>query len=83
MLTEGHQLILYHRRGYAGSTHSNSPLSIAQQAADCRDLMQHLGVKRAHIVGHSYGGAIALQLALDGADAVRGLTGVPRQTRAA
>jgi pimeloyl-ACP methyl ester carboxylesterase len=72
-LTERYQLILYHRRGFAGSTHPEGPLSIVQQAADCHALMQHLGVPRAHIVGHSYGGAIALQLALDAPEAVHSL----------
>src|SRR5512134_1761848 len=34
-LTQQYELILYHRRGFAGSTHPNSRLSIEQQAADC------------------------------------------------
>jgi pimeloyl-ACP methyl ester carboxylesterase len=73
VLTERYQLILYHRRGFAGSTHPDGPLSIVQQARDCRALMQHLGVQRAHVVGHSYGGVIALQLALDAPEAVHSL----------
>jgi pimeloyl-ACP methyl ester carboxylesterase len=73
VLTERYQLILYHRRGFAGSTHPDGPLSIVQQAADCRTFMRHLGVPCAHIVGHSYGGAIALQLALDAPEAVHSL----------
>jgi pimeloyl-ACP methyl ester carboxylesterase len=73
VLTERYQLILYHRRGFAGSTHPDGPLSIVQQAADCRAFMRHLGVQCAHIVGHSYGGAIALQLALDAPEAVHSL----------
>jgi pimeloyl-ACP methyl ester carboxylesterase len=35
--------------------------------------MNHLGVKCAHIVGHSYGGAIAVQLALNAPEAVQSL----------
>ena len=73
VLTERYQLILYHRRGFAGSTHPDGPLSIVQQARDCRALMQHLGVQRAHVVGHSYGGVIALQLALDAPEVVHSL----------
>jgi pimeloyl-ACP methyl ester carboxylesterase len=62
----GHyRLILYHRRGYAGSSRASGPVSVAQQAADCGALLRHLGVDRAHVVGHSYGGDVALQLALD------------------
>jgi pimeloyl-ACP methyl ester carboxylesterase len=60
-----YQLILYHRRGYAGSSRASEPVSVARQAADCRALLRHLGVERAHVVGHSYGGIVALQLALD------------------
>jgi pimeloyl-ACP methyl ester carboxylesterase len=60
-----YRLILYHRRGYAGSSHASKLVSVAQQAADCRALLHHLGVERAHVVGHSYGGDVALQLALD------------------
>jgi pimeloyl-ACP methyl ester carboxylesterase len=73
VLTERYQLALYHRRGFAGSTHPNGPLSIAQQAADCRAFMGHVGLQCAHIVGHSYGGAIALQLALDAPESVHSL----------
>ena len=64
-LTERYRFIHYHRRGYMGSTHAPNPVSIAEQVADCRALLGHLGVERAHVVGHSYGGAIALQLTLD------------------
>src|SRR5918911_414356 len=57
-------LIRYHRRGLAGSSRTG-PASIQQQAADCAGLLAQLGVQAAHVVGHSYGGAIAVQLALD------------------
>jgi pimeloyl-ACP methyl ester carboxylesterase len=60
-----YRLILYHRRGYAGSGRGPGPVGVAEQAADCRALLRHLGVARAHVVGHSYGGCVALQLALD------------------
>jgi pimeloyl-ACP methyl ester carboxylesterase len=64
-LTGHYRLILYHRRGYAGSSRASGPVSVAQQAADCRALLRYLGVERAHVVGHSYGGIVTLQLALD------------------
>jgi pimeloyl-ACP methyl ester carboxylesterase len=72
-LTDRYRLIRYHRRGYAGSTRVRGSISVTQQAADCRALLRHVGVERAHVVGHSYGGAIALQLALDTPDAVHSL----------
>jgi pimeloyl-ACP methyl ester carboxylesterase len=69
----GHRLIRYHRAGYAGSDRHDGPVSIADQAAHCRALLAHLGIARAHVVGHSSGATIALQLALDHPEAVRSL----------
>lgn len=68
-----YRLIRYHRRGFAGSARAQGPVSIAQQAADASALLERLGVRRAHVVGHSYGAAIALQLALDAPGVVRSL----------
>jgi pimeloyl-ACP methyl ester carboxylesterase len=67
-------VVHYHRVGYAGSSRVAGPVSIAQQAAQLHALMRHLGIERAHIVGHSSGGNIALQLALDAPAAVQSLT---------
>ena len=69
-LADGYRLIAYHRRGFAGSCRHLGPCTIAQQTADARAALDHLGVERAHVVGHSYGGMIALQLALDAPDRV-------------
>jgi len=68
-----YRLILYYRRGYADSSRAPEPVSVALQAADCRALLSHLGVERAHVVGHSYGGIVALQLALDTPSVVHSL----------
>ena len=46
---------------------------MAEQAEHCRLLMRHVGIERAHIVGHSSSAAIALQLALDRPDVVHTL----------
>ncbi|WP_250986150.1 alpha/beta fold hydrolase [Methanoculleus oceani] len=73
VLANHYKLVLYHRRGYAGSSHSDASTSIAQQAADCRALLHHLGIERAHVVGHSSGACIAIQLALDSPDTVGSL----------
>jgi pimeloyl-ACP methyl ester carboxylesterase len=59
-----YRLIRYHRRGYLGTTHSPPPVSIVDQALDCLDLIRHLGISHAHLVGHSYGGVIAIAVAL-------------------
>src|SRR5205814_3414905 len=72
-LKDRYRLIHYHRRGFAGSTHPDAPVSIADQAADALAVLQHLGINQAHVAGHSYGGAIALQLTLDAPAAVHSL----------
>jgi len=72
-LTEKYTLIRYHRRGFLGSTPARGPLSIKDQAADARALLEYLHMSLAHIVGHSYGGSIALQLAVDSPSCVHSL----------
>ena len=64
-LADRHRLVRYHRVGYRGSSHPPGPVSLADQAAHCRSLLRHLGIERAHVVGHSSSANIALQLALD------------------
>ena len=68
-----YRLIQYHRRGQAGSSQATPPLSYVEQAADAAGLLSHLGVGRAHVVGHSTGANIALQLALDRPEVVQTL----------
>ena len=68
-----YRLVRFHRAGYAGSSRVNGPVSIADHAAHLRALMNHLGIERAHIVGHSSSGNIALQLALDSPQVVHTL----------
>jgi pimeloyl-ACP methyl ester carboxylesterase len=72
-LADHHQLIRYHKRGWVGSTHTPPPVTIADHAADAAALLDHLGVPRAHVAGHSSGAAVATQLALDHHDTVRTL----------
>lgn len=60
-----YSLITYHKRGWVGSTHTLLPVSIADHARDAAALLDHLGIRRAHIAGHSSGAAVALQLAID------------------
>ncbi|WP_052668852.1 alpha/beta fold hydrolase [Nitriliruptor alkaliphilus] len=72
-LADGFRRIVYHRRGYAGSSPVAGPGSIARDAADCEALLTALRIERAHVVGLSYSGAVALQLAADAPDRVHSL----------
>jgi pimeloyl-ACP methyl ester carboxylesterase len=69
ILSKNYNILHYHRRGYGKSINNkrnnNNPSSstISQNVQDCKDIMDLLNIKKAHVVGHSIGGTIALQLA--------------------
>ena len=73
-LTDRYRVVSYHRRGYGESDPADGPLTLAEQAADSRRLLTYLGIPRAHVVGHSFGGAVALRLALDAPELVGTVT---------
>ena len=58
-LSRGYRLLNYHRAGFGGSSRVDGPISIADHAEHCRRLMHHVGIERAHLVGHSSSAAIA------------------------
>jgi pimeloyl-ACP methyl ester carboxylesterase len=68
-----YRLVSYHRPGYGNSSLPSEPLTMAGQAGCCLALMRHLGLGKAHLVGHSIGACIALQAALQEPDAVASL----------
>src|SRR5215210_1796623 len=72
-LADRYRLIRYHKRGWVGSTHTPAPVSVADHAADAAALLDRLGLRRAHIAGHSSGAAVAMQLALDNPTIVQSL----------
>src|SRR5438067_9615076 len=69
-LVNRYRVIAYHRVGYGESDRAAGPVSIAEQAQHCRAVLAELGAEPAHVVGHSYGGVIALQLALEAPEVV-------------
>lgn len=69
----GFQLIRYHKRGWGRSTHTPPPVTIEDYAEDAAVLLDFLDVDQVHVVGHSSGGAIAVQLALDNPQLVQSL----------
>ena len=69
-LADRFRLIAYRQRR---SITSSAPVSFAEHAADAVELLHHLGVRRAHVAGHSTGAVIALQLAADCSDIVHTL----------
>jgi pimeloyl-ACP methyl ester carboxylesterase len=74
VLRDAYRIVAYHRRGYGGSDPVAGPGSIERDAADCDELLAALGIDRAHVVGLSYSGAVALQLAAGHPNSVHSLT---------
>jgi pimeloyl-ACP methyl ester carboxylesterase len=58
----GFRVIAPDQRGY-GQTDRHGPYDVATLLADLRGLLAHLGVRRAHVVGHDWGGNVAWFLA--------------------
>jgi len=63
-LFEEYQLISYYRAGYNGSTLEKESLSIEEGAEHARQLLDHLDIKKAHIMAFSFGGVIGFQFLL-------------------
>jgi pimeloyl-ACP methyl ester carboxylesterase len=72
-LTAAHQVITYRRRGFCGSSPFREANTITAEASDAVGLLDHLGIDVAHVAGHSYGGVVALQLAVDAPSRVHSL----------
>ena len=68
LLSGQFQVISYDRRAAGRSETPADGYSIPNYTEDLRSLLAHLGVTRAHILGSSAGGPIALKFALDHSD---------------
>ena len=63
-LADHYQVIAVDMRNHGRSPHSDA-IDYALMAQDIAELMQHLNLSTAHIIGHSMGGKAAMQLALN------------------
>lgn len=57
--------LMYRRRLPRTASGRFRPLTVVEDATICGHLLDHIGWPAAHLVGHSYGALIALQVALD------------------
>jgi branched-chain amino acid transport system permease protein len=60
-------------RGCAGTTGATTGFEITRLSDDLFDLVNALGITRFHLVGHSLGGAVATQFALDHPEMLRSM----------
>lgn len=73
VLTERYRLVWYRRPGYGGSDYIEEAKTSRGQVESALRLMDELGIERAHVIGHSGGGSIALKLALASPGSVHSL----------
>ena len=64
-LSAGFRCVFYDRRACGGSDTPADGYDMSNCARDLRELLIHLGIASAHILGSSAGGPIALQFGLD------------------
>jgi pimeloyl-ACP methyl ester carboxylesterase len=72
-LAAHHRVILLDSRGTGHSEAGDGPTGLRQMADDAVGLLDHLGLARVDVAGHSMGGQIAQELALSYPGRVRGL----------
>lgn len=73
-LAGGFSCAAFDNRGIGGSQPAGGEISIPQMARDALAVMDAAGLESAHVVGHSMGGLIALELALTAKSRVRSLS---------
>jgi pimeloyl-ACP methyl ester carboxylesterase len=69
-LLEKYQFISYYRAGYNGSTLEKDSLSIQESAEHVKQLLEHLGIQKTHILAFSFGGVIGFEFLLSEPDLV-------------
>lgn len=74
VLRNHYRVIAFDNRGAGKSTQVDEPVTTVDLANDTLQLLDHLKIQRAHVVGRSMGGAIAQQMALKAPDRVISLT---------
>jgi pimeloyl-ACP methyl ester carboxylesterase len=70
---EGYRRVTFDNRDVGDSPRTPAPYTVADMAADALHLLDRLEIERAHVVGHSMGGAIAQELAILAPARVRSL----------
>lgn len=81
VLATHYRVLAFDNRGAGRTDKPDEPYSVTQMAADTAGLMKALGIERAHVIGMSLGGRIALDLALEHPGRVRSLILVSTSAR--
>jgi pimeloyl-ACP methyl ester carboxylesterase len=80
-LATSHRVIALEAQGHGRTADIERPITPAALAADVVGLLDHLGLDRAHVLGHSQGAATALELAVSYPDRVRSIVAASASVR--
>jgi pimeloyl-ACP methyl ester carboxylesterase len=72
-LCGSYRCLTFDNRGMGASQPAGAPVTVEQMAQDTLWLMDQAGWPSAHLVGHSLGGPVAMEMALTAPDRVRSL----------
>ncbi|HEY6193894.1 MAG TPA: alpha/beta hydrolase [Candidatus Eisenbacteria bacterium] len=72
-LAETRRVIAVEMQGHGRTADTDRPLSFATMGDDIAALLDHLGIPKADVVGHSFGGAVAIRAAIQHPDRARRL----------
>ncbi len=81
-LSARHQVIGVEMQGHGRTNDIARPITPAVLADDVVALLDHLGIDRAHVLGHSLGAAVALELAVSQPARVRSVVPISASVRA-
>src|SRR3954469_20558246 len=70
-LAQSHRVIGVELQGHGRTADTDREITPAALASDVVALLDHLGLDRADVIGHSMGGAVAMELAVSAPDRVR------------
>jgi 3-oxoadipate enol-lactonase len=78
-LRDGYRIVTWDARGFGDTVFDGKPFTYWDLASDCLALLDHLGIERAVVGGHSQGGFVALRVVLTAPERVRGLVLIDTQ----
>lgn len=73
-LQEDYRVIAVDLRGHGSSSKTSGPYSMELFSRDICSLLDSLNIRQAHFIGHSMGGAVAQEIAINNPDRVISLT---------
>tara|TARA_B100000029_G_scaffold365490_1_gene358801 strand:- start:509 stop:1381 length:873 start_codon:yes stop_codon:yes gene_type:complete len=76
ILAQNHAVIAVDQRGHGESDKPNDGYDIESVTKDAIGIIDKLGIEKPLVVGHSWGGSVALNLAVEAPQSVKGLTWV-------